>query len=310
MKTLAKGYISLSDKAKEFGFLDVQERLKRTLIKLAEEHGIKTGSGTLIGLNITHEEMGDLIAANRTTITAIINEFGRRGYIRRDGRYFVMVSPEDIPLLDNLTRHVVEGDDDGVARMIKLALDRHVDPISAFNALANGMRQVDQAFVRNEMGISDIILAAHAMKTGISAVEGAISNRGFEPMRRNKVVIGTVFGDIHDIGRTVVSMLLVSHNFRVVDLGANVSVEQFIKATEENLPCILAMSCLMTRSAVEQRRVIKSLKDKRLSKNVAVMVGGNAISKQYVAEIGANGYAASAQGAVELARRLTKSIKQ
>jgi len=119
-------------------------------------------------------------------------------------------------------------------------------------------------------------------------------------------VIGTVHGDIHDIGRTMVAMLLTARGFNIIDLGINVSIEQFVAAVREYHPDILAMSSLMTTTAPEQKAVIDALKAEGLDAEIMVLVGGGAITKKFSAEIGANGFAPDGQRAVELAYRMVR----
>ncbi len=118
------------------------------------------------------------------------------------------------------------------------------------------------------------------------------------------MILGTVFGDIHNIGKTMVGALLTAHGFKVIDVGTNVTSAQFLEAVKENQPDILAMSALLTTTAVEQAKVIETLKEEGLRDKVKVIVGGGAITPEFAAQIGADGYRATAPEAVDLAVEL------
>ncbi len=118
------------------------------------------------------------------------------------------------------------------------------------------------------------------------------------------MILGTVFGDIHNIGKTMVGALLTAHGFKVIDVGTNVTSAQFVEAVKENQPDILAMSALLTTTAVEQAKVIETLKEEGLRDQVKVIVGGGAITPEFAAQIGADGYRATAPEAVDLAVEL------
>jgi methanogenic corrinoid protein MtbC1 len=306
MRKLAKSVRNMSTQVRELGFLDVQQRLKQRLIDLAKEYGIATRDGIRIDLDITHEEIGELVAANRVTITSYLNEFKRRGYLWKDGRSFIILPPEHIEILDQITQGVIDGDEDGVAEWVERAVAAQVDPLRAFDALATGMREIDRLLNHQEIDVSDVILSAYAMKKGMTCLKQAMQLPALGPGRLGTVVIGTVFGDIHDIGHTMVAMLMTARGFNVVDLGTDVSTEQFIAAVREHHPDILAMSSLMTTTALEQQNVIDALKAEGLNTEILTLVGGSAITQKYSQEIGATGFAPTAQRAVELAYRLIR----
>ena len=305
MRQLARTVRSLSGKMRDLSFLGVQERLKHGLVRLADEHGLVTEKGVKIDLDITHEEIGELVAANRATITTCLSELKRQGYLWKEGRRLVIIPPEHIEILDNLNRSVVEGDDQESVRWARRAIEEKVDPIKALDALTGGMRQIDRSFARDEIDLPDVVLAAFAMKAAIPIVESQVQRTGQKIETLGTIVIGTVFGDIHDIGKTMVSMFLKARGFRVIDLGVNITVEQFVKAVREYRPGVLAMSALTSVTALEQARVIQALKAKGLRDRVRIMVGGGAITQELAEHIEADGYEPSARGAVELAWRLS-----
>jgi len=309
MRKLAQGVDKMVSQVRELGFLDVQQRLKQRLMELAQEHGIATAEGIRIDLDITHEEIGELVAANRATVTAYLNEFKRQGYLWQDGRFLVIVSPEHMEVLDAITRAVVEGDEDAIVEWARKAIERQVDPVKAFEALSSGMRQIDRMLIREEIDVSDVILSAYVMKSGLSVLSEALKSQGAPLGRLGTVVIGTVHGDIHDIGRTMVSMLMTARGFNVIDLGINVSTEDFVNAVKQHHPDILAMSSLMTTTAMEQEKVIEALEREGVKTQVMVLIGGGAITEKFSKDIGANAFAPSAQRAVEMAYRLIRNVQ-
>jgi methanogenic corrinoid protein MtbC1 len=310
VRNLAKSVRTMSSQVRELGFLDVQQRLKQRLIELAQEYGIVTKEGIRIDLDITHEEIGELVAANRVTITSYLNEFKRRGYLWKDGRSLIILSPAHIEILDHLTQAVVDGDEDDVETWVQKAILAQVDPNRAFDALSTGMREIDRLLNHKEIDVSDVILSAYAMKKGLTSLKEAMPLSETHLRKLGTVVIGTVYGDIHDLGHTMVAMLMTARGFNVIDLGTDVSTDQFIAAVKEHHPDILAMSSLMTTTALEQQNVIEALKNEGLNTEILVLVGGSAITQKYSQEIGATGFAPTAQRAVELAYRLIRKGKE
>ena len=306
MKKLAQDVHLLSNKVRDLGILDVQERIKSSLIQLANDHGVATEKGIRIDLDLTHEEIGEMVAANRTTITACLGELRRQGYLWKEGRHLFIIPPEHIAILDRLEQSVVDGlETDAKAHALE-ALNGSVDPLKALEALTSGMRRVDRMFTRDEMDLSDVTLAAYAMKGAIPVIEEEIERTDRRVRYLGTVVIGTVYGDIHDIGRTLVSMLLKARGFRVIDLGVGVPGDQFVDAIRRYRPQILAMSTLMTTTAQEMSKVIHVLTEQGLREQVKVIVGGNAITQKLSQEMGADGYEPSAHRAAELVWRLTR----
>jgi len=307
MKKLAQGLSMLAAKARDSGLLDVQQRLKHRLVELARGHGSATDKGVKINLDLTHEEIATLVAANRSTITSLLNELKEQGFLWREGRHLVIMPPVHIEILDELTRSVVNGEEDEAKTWATKAVESGVDPIKALNALTSGMNLIDRMFNRDEIDVSDVILSAYSMKSALPIVEAAIEKNRQKVHSIGKVVIGTVHGDIHDIGQTMVAMLLKAKGFDVIDLGTNVRYEQFVQAILDHQPDILAMSSLMTTSTQEQFKVIRALIDTGLREKVKVIVGGSAVTQKMSEQMGADGYEPTAHRAVELAWRLTNS---
>lgn len=207
-------------------------------------------------------------------------------------------------VLENLKKAIIEYDTDGAASWASKAVAEKIDPIKATDALIAAIREVGDAFGRRELWLPDLMGAAEAMQSAMPILEEEIMNRGMTRKSLGTIVIGTVYGDIHDIGKTMVGTLLTAAGFSVHDLGVNKTIEEFVEGIKEHKANILAMSALLSMTAPEQRKVIESLKEEGLRDKVKIMVGGGAITQEFADEIGADGYDATAPGAVSLARRL------
>ncbi len=206
--------------------------------------------------------------------------------------------------LENLKRAVVEYDTEAAASWARKIVEEKVDPIKALDALTETIKQVGDRFGRGELWLPDLVGAADAMQAAMPIIEEELKRTGAKRETMGTVVAGTVFGDIHSIGKSMVCTLLVAGGFEVHDLGVNIKAEEFLEAMEKYQADILAMSALLTTTAAEQKKVIDTLKEKGIREKVKVMVGGGAITAEFAESIGADGYDPTAPGAVELARRL------
>ena len=207
-------------------------------------------------------------------------------------------------VLENLKKAILEYDAAGAANWAKRAVAEKIGPLKAIDALIEVIKKVGDGFGKGELFLPELMGAAEAMQSAMPILEAEIVKKGMERKSLGTVVIGTVYGDIHDIGKTMVGTLLTTSGFSVHDLGVNKSVEEFVQAVKQYQPDILAMSALLTMTAPEQRKVIDTLKKEGLRDKTKVMVGGGAITQEFADEIGADGYDATAPGAVGLARRL------
>jgi len=206
--------------------------------------------------------------------------------------------------LENLKRAVIEYDTEGAAKWARKIVEEKIDPITALDALTETIRHVGDRFGRGELWLPDLVGAAEAMQAAMPILEEELKKTGAKREALGTVVAGTVFGDIHSIGKSMVCTLLVAGGFEVHDLGVNIKAEEFVEAIESHKADVLAMSALLTMTAAEQRKVINALKEKGIRDKVKVMVGGGAITAEFAESIGADGYDPTAPGAVELARRL------
>ena len=207
-------------------------------------------------------------------------------------------------LIPNLVRALTECDPEATITCVRQAIESNVNPIKVMNAMTTAIRQVGDRFSTGELGLPDLIGAAEAMLSAMPILEREVERHGGKAVGSGTVVIGTVFGDIHTLGKTIVIALLRTAGFKVYDLGVDVTPEQFIEAIYTYKPDVVAMSALMSTTAPQQQAVIEALKKEDLRHQVKVMVGGGAVTQEFANRIGADGYAATAAGAVEVAKRL------
>jgi len=207
-------------------------------------------------------------------------------------------------VLENLKKAIVEYDSEEAANLARRAIQEKIDPIKTLAAMTAAIKQVGDGFGKGELWLPDLVGAADAMTSATPIIEEEIKRRGITRESLGTIVIGTVYGDIHTIGKTMVATLLTAEGFVVNDLGINVTSERFVEGIKKYKADILAMSALMTMTAPEQRKVIETLKKEELRDKVKIMVGGGAITEEFANSIGADGYDPTAPGAVKLARRL------
>jgi len=207
-------------------------------------------------------------------------------------------------VLSNLSKAIIEYDKKEAASWAKKAVEEKIDPIKAMDAMTDAIRQVGDGFGRGELWLPDLVGAADAMRSTVPIIEEEIKRSGKKRETAGVIVIGTVKGDIHDIGKNMVATLAVIDGFTVHDLGTDVEAELFIEAVKKYKADILAMSALLTMTAPEQRKVVDALKKEGIRDKVRVMVGGGGITQGFADDIGADGYDPTAVGAVKLARQL------
>jgi corrinoid protein of di/trimethylamine methyltransferase len=207
-------------------------------------------------------------------------------------------------ILENLRKAVIERDREGAELWARKAIEEKVDPVKALDALTDAIREVGDGFGSGELWLPDLVGSASAMQGAMPILEEEVEKTGAKRRSLGTVVLGTVNGDIHTIGKDMVAALLRAEGFVVNDLGINVTAQQFIEAVKEYEPDILALSALMTMTAPEQKKVIAILEEEGLRDRVKVMVGGGAITEDFANNIRADGYEATAPEAVHLARKL------
>lgn len=206
-------------------------------------------------------------------------------------------------ILDKLKNMVLEFNIDIAADTAKEAIEAGIDPIEAANALTEGIQIVGDKFGSGELFLPDLVCASEVLKKAFPIINEEIEKRGKEARSPGKVVIGTVFGDIHNIGKDMVATLLYAAGFEVIDLGINVRGEDFLKAVREEDADILAMSALLTTTSAEQKNVIEGLAKAGIRDKVKVIVGGSPINQEFADSIGADGYGATAPEGVKIVKR-------
>jgi corrinoid protein of di/trimethylamine methyltransferase len=211
----------------------------------------------------------------------------------------------DEKILENLTKAILDYDGKEAIKWAKEGVQKGISPVKAIDAMTLAIKQIGDGFGSGELYLPDLVGGADAMAAALPIIEAELKRQGVTADTLGTVVIGTVYGDIHTIGKTLVATLLSAEGFTVHDLGINVSAANFKDAVKEYKPDILAMSALLTTTAAEQRKVIELLAKEGLRKSVKIMVGGAPITQQFANDIGADGYASTAPEATKLARQLT-----
>jgi 5-methyltetrahydrofolate--homocysteine methyltransferase len=198
---------------------------------------------------------------------------------------------------------IVEGDNTGVQANVKAALAAGTPAGAILNeGLIAGMAEVGRLFEEGEYFVPEMLIAARAMKSAMTILKPLLT--AGEVGGAGKVIIGTVKGDLHDIGKNLVGLMLEGAGFQVVDLGSDVSAEKYVAATKEHSPDIVAMSALLTTTMVNMRGIITALDEAGLRGKVKVMIGGAPVTDSFAQQIGADGYAADASRAVATAKAL------
>src|SRR5213596_4378909 len=204
-----------------------------------------------------------------------------------------------------MARALIQGDKDTVARKTREGLDLSLDPKALiFKGLIPGMDVVGEKFRRNEYYVPQVLLSARAMYAGLDLLKPLITAAAKGDDYHGIVVIGTVQGDLHDIGKNLVAMMLEGAGFKVVNLGRDVAPEKFVAAVEEHHANIVGISALMTTTMPGMKRTIDALVKAGLRERVKVMVGGAPVSQAFCDEIGADGYARDSTLAVVKAKHL------
>ena len=241
-------------------------------------------------------------------LTDVTNEFIREEideFVERPNErerliaMFSACSPEMLAIAAAL----IEGEDDVVDELTRAALDRGTEALEVMDdGLIAGMALVGIKFRENIIYVPEVLSCARAMKYGMAHIEPILSESGVEPI--GKVVMGTVKGDLHDIGKNLCIMMLRGAGFEVVDLGVDTSPDDFIDAVETHRPDLLGMSALLTTTMPNMGKTIEAFLDAGLRDAVGIMVGGAPVTQGFADDMGADGYGKDAVACVELARSL------
>jgi 5-methyltetrahydrofolate--homocysteine methyltransferase len=203
--------------------------------------------------------------------------------------------------LQALSEAIIKGDQKTAVEITKAAISENMGPKSILDeGLIRGMNIIGERFKKNEVYIPEVLIAARAMKMAMEVLEPKLVAAGVKPL--GKFAIGTVQGDLHDIGKNLVAMMLKGAGFEVFDLGVDVSPQKFVEKTKAAGVQIVGMSALLTTTMPAMEKTIKALKDAGLE--TKVMIGGAPVTQTYADKIGANGYAPDAATAVDVAKTL------
>lgn len=204
---------------------------------------------------------------------------------------------------ESLSQSVISGKQDQVKEQVQGMIASGVPPIEIINqGLIAGMNVVGTRFRNGEMFVPEVLMSAKSMAAGVELVKPLIADNDMPTI--GKVLIGTVKGDLHDIGKNLVAMMLESGGFTVINLGIDIAPEKFVQAVKDKKPDIIAMSALLTTTMLHMKDTIELLKEEGLRDKVKVIIGGAPISQDFADEIGADGFAPDAASAVELCKKL------
>lgn len=208
-------------------------------------------------------------------------------------------------ILEEISMYLQQGRARNVKKLVEQALAEGLSPQNILEeGLMSGMNIIGQKFKDNEVFVPEVLVSARAMNMGMDALKPYLMQENTKSA--GKVVIGTVKGDLHDIGKNLVKLMLESKGFEVIDAGVDVSAEQFVEKAIENDADLISCSALLTTTMLEMRRVVEVATEKGIRDRVKIMIGGAPVTQKYCTEIGADGYSADAVSAAELALELVK----
>jgi corrinoid protein of di/trimethylamine methyltransferase len=208
-------------------------------------------------------------------------------------------------LFQAMAQSIIDGESEEAERLALEAIELGIDPLEAINkGFVVGVDHVGNLFSCGDAFLPELVMAGEAMKTAVNVLEPEMSRQGSERKMLGTVVLGTIEGDIHDIGKTLVGTMLSASGFKVVDLGVDVPVMTLVEKARTEKADIIGVSALLTTTMVKQRDVIEALDDMGMRPRVKVMVGGAPVTRDWADDIGADAFSEDAVGAVAVAKQL------
>lgn len=206
-------------------------------------------------------------------------------------------------VLDQICENLTKGKAKEVKELVEKAIKEKINPADILNkGLLAGMGSIGERFKKNEVYVPEVLIAARAMKSGMEVLKPLLVAAGVKPI--GTVVMGTVKGDLHDIGKNLVCMMLEGAGFKVVDAGINVEPDKMVQLAKENNANVIGASALLTTTMTNMKAVVDSVKSSGLSGKVKVIIGGAPVTQAFADEIGADGYAPDAASAADIAKKL------
>lgn len=206
-------------------------------------------------------------------------------------------------ILEQISEFLQQGDDERVFELTRQTIEQNISPKDILDSgLIAGMNVIGEQFAKHEIFLPDVLLAAKAMYAGMKQLEPLLIKEGIP--RRGKIVIGTVHGDLHDIGKNLVGIMLRGAGFEVIDLGKDVSAEKFVETAKNEHAKVIGMSALLTTTMPMMKRVTGLLQEKGLNSTIKTIIGGAPVSEEFAQEIDADAYAYDAAKAVECVKQL------
>ncbi len=206
-------------------------------------------------------------------------------------------------IFEKIADEVQKGNSESVEALVNEALSQEI-PVDTImdDGLVEGMNIVSEKFKNNECFIPEVLVSAKAMTVGLGILKPLLAEKNVKPL--GKVVIGTIQGDLHDIGKNIVGMLLQGAGFEIIDLGADVHVDRFVESIKDENADLVGMSALLTTTMINMKTVIEGLKEAGIRESIKVVIGGAPVTQAYADQIGADGYAADAATGVDVAKKL------
>lgn len=210
-------------------------------------------------------------------------------------------------LFQAMAQSIIDGDGEAAEQLARQAVEQGIDPLEAIEkGFVVGVNQVGDEFSCGNAFLPELVMAGEAMKKAVSTLEPEMAKRGTHRQVFGKVVLATIQGDIHDIGKTLVGTMLSSGGFEVYDLGVDVAIDKILNKAQEVGADIIGVSALLTTTMIRQKELIKTLEARDLRSKYKIMVGGAPVTREWVQEIGADGFSEDAIGAIQVAKQLVQ----